>query len=262
MNDTATSIPKARFGGRAQNELRPLSLQTGLLSKSNGSCKFSMHATQVLASIRGPVQPSSSKKELIDRANVEVFVKAVQMAQSSNAGAVKSTQSKERELEAAIKGVLEQVCLLEQFPRTIVSVNIQVISSDGSLLTCATMAAVCAAMDAGIPLKHIPSCASCALQRHGKATRYLLDPDALEEHAADALVHVCLSNDAGATTNGDGEISTLSTLLSVQTKGVINEEELSHALKVVESGAAAVSTFVSMSLKKAIFARLEMESDR
>ena len=194
------------------------------------------------------MQPASSKKELIDRANVEVFVKAVQVAQAG-VTSNRATQSNERELEAALKGVLDQVFLLEQFPRTIISVNIQVVSTDGSLLTCATMAAVCAAVDAGIPMKSIPSCSSCVVQREGGSAKYLVDPDAAEEKAADAVVHICL----------DGDEKGGRKYLAVQTKGIMSEEELKEAMRRVEGGAAAVNAFVELSFQKAIHARMELQ---
>uniref|UniRef100_A0A7S3V1W3 Exoribonuclease phosphorolytic domain-containing protein n=1 Tax=Aplanochytrium stocchinoi TaxID=215587 RepID=A0A7S3V1W3_9STRA len=226
-----------RLNDRAHDELRELSMETGLLSQSDGSCQFSFQNTCVLASVHGPMEPKSSRKELIDRACIEVYLKPAQGQQGSE----------ERDYEVLIRGILEEVSQTQSFPRTVITISLQVINADGSLLPCAVMAAACALIDAGIPLFAIPSACCCAISQEGQP---LLDQDAEEEDQSRATVFVCTKTDEGN--------SKASSVLSILSDGAITREELNSCLLLCMRGCSAARAFVTLSLKETEKSRLTL----
>jgi len=212
-----------RVDERADDETRVLSCKTGVLSKSQGSCEFSLSNTSVLCSVHGPAESKNVRKELIDRSYIEVFLKPVQGQQGS----------KERDHEATIQGILNEVCKTENFPRTVITVTLQVISSDGSLLSCAVLAAIGALMDAGIPMYAIPSASSCAITNDG---RLVLDQDENEELNAKGTVFACTKND-----NGE--------FLSICSDGILTQKELGSSLELCSRGCAITRAFLTQSMK-------------
>ena len=68
----AVAQAPARPDGRFAHELRPMACELGLLNRADGSCRFSHGDSTVLASVFGPLQPKRQRKQLIDRASLEV----------------------------------------------------------------------------------------------------------------------------------------------------------------------------------------------
>lgn len=95
----------------------------------------------MLAAVHGPVA-AGPRKENPERAMVEVIFKPRTGLPSS----------KEHELEEVLRQTVEGVLLATLHPRTLVTVVVQVLQADGSLLACAVNAACAALVDAGVPL--------------------------------------------------------------------------------------------------------------
>ncbi len=55
-----------------EQTLRAPTAALGLLSRADGSARFSLGATSVLAAVYGPAEPRLMRNELLDRAYVEV----------------------------------------------------------------------------------------------------------------------------------------------------------------------------------------------
>lgn len=90
----------------------------------------------------------------------------------------------EREMEEAICGVLSHAIIRTMYPRTLISVAVQVLCNDGSLLSVATNAALIALIDAGVALKSLVTSATCAYIPFPAAPsnyRMVLDPTIEEE---------------------------------------------------------------------------------
>lgn len=118
--------------------------------------------------------------ELPDKAFIEVFVKPV----SGVDGPL------EREMEEAICGVLSHAIIRTMYPRTLISVTIQVLCNDGSLLSVAINAAIIALIDAGVALKSLVTSATCAyvpLPSAPSTYTLILDPT-IEEEAVNIFI--------------------------------------------------------------------------
>lgn len=101
----------------------------------------------------------------------------------------------EREMEEAICGVLSHAIIRSMYPRTLISVTVQVICNDGSLLSVAINAALIALIDAGIALKSLVTSATCAyIPIPSSPSEYtlILDPTIEEEAVNEYIIQLVL----------------------------------------------------------------------
>ncbi|KAG9009420.1 exosome non-catalytic core subunit rrp46 [Tulasnella sp. JGI-2019a] len=113
-----TAVRPKETAARAVNELRPLSLELGGLSRADGGSSFAFGSTAAAASVSGPIEVRLNA-ELPSRATLEVNMRP-------SAG-VSSTF--EKRYSKDIREVLEQVLGLSHHPRTLVQVVIQALSA-------------------------------------------------------------------------------------------------------------------------------------
>ena len=171
------SADGGRSDGRLANQLRPLAVEPGALSRADGSARFSHDGTEVLAAVYGPCEVRRTR-ESIDGATLEVIARP-------RAGIPSPA---DRELEQLIAQTLQHLILLSAYPRTAISVVVQVLSDDGALLSTALHAACAALMHAGVPLRGMLGGCTLTLKSDGSLQ---LDPVASEEAEAEAVVSLC-----------------------------------------------------------------------
>lgn len=143
-----------RPDGRVIAELRSPSVHLGLLSRADGSCRFAMGETEILAAVYGP-NVIGGKEEKNDRAILSVNVK-------QPAGHAANT---EIHLSNLVKSTLENSLLLQLHPRCRISIILQIIHSDGSVLSHLVNAATLALLDAGIQMKYVINAISIAIKK-------------------------------------------------------------------------------------------------
>jgi exosome complex component RRP46 len=128
----------------------------------------------VLVAVFGPL-PIGSKKAQIDKATVEVIFKS-ESGQSTHY---------DGEQSSLVRSTVEAMILRALHPRTMISVIVQVLSSDGSLLAAAINAASLALVDAGIQCSDMLAAVTLAEDADG---RVLVDPTRDEAAAATNLL--------------------------------------------------------------------------
>jgi ribonuclease PH len=171
-----------RSDGRSENTLRQLSCELGCLKNCDGSAQWKSGHTAVLAAVHGPIAPRQAQYE--DSANciVSVVVKS---------GATTVT---EREWEGFLTKQLTACIMTKSYPRCVISIVLQILNADGSVLAAALHAAVSALMDAGIDMKTLPTAVTCrCLDNY-----FQLDPAAEEERDADAVLLLVFPSHATA----------------------------------------------------------------
>ncbi|XP_024373657.1 exosome complex exonuclease RRP46 homolog isoform X1 [Physcomitrium patens] len=231
-----------RADGRSASQLRPLSLSRGLLTRAHGSATWSQENTTVLAAVYGP-KPAAMKKENAERAIIEV----VWRAKSGLSG------SYEKDAEVVVRRSLEYIILTALHPNTAISVILQVINDDGSLLACAMNAACAALVDAGIPLNGLLSAVSCGVTHDGQV---FLDPTKPEEQKCKAYVSFVfpsrrLSAVPELPADVDGEPVEYGILTSV-TRGAMEVEEYFSCVENCRAAAAKVSEFSRSSIEQSL----------
>ncbi|KAH9545147.1 hypothetical protein CY35_12G033400 [Sphagnum magellanicum] len=162
----------SRPDGRAGNQIRPLVCTRSLLSRADGSAQWS----QVLAAVYGP-KSVTGKKENPEYASLEVIWKP----KSGLSGKF------EKEAELIVKRSLESIILAALYPNLGISIILQVINDDGSLLACAMNAACAALVDAGIPLTGLIAAVSCGVTVNNEVIL-----DLLKSEEQKNVAHVCL----------------------------------------------------------------------
>jgi exosome complex component RRP46 len=148
---------------RLSNQIRTISCSTGILHKADGSSKFSLGESSVLAGVFGPVSVPI-KLEKIDAAQLIVTVDPL----SGTGGTFEKT------LAAQIRNSLAAIIDLRSFPRSSIQVNLQILAQDGLILPVALNAAVIACIDAGIPMSSMIGSISVCVKADGEV---VLDPD-------------------------------------------------------------------------------------
>ena len=160
-----------RADQRNNNQLRPLSGEPGVLSRADGSARFSHDKTEVLVAVYAPTEVKRARERL-DAATIEVIVRP----RAGLPGPV------ERELEQLLISTLEPCLITALHPRTAVSIVVQITHDDGGLLSAALNGTCVALMHAGVPMRGMLTGCCIALMPSGDA---LLDPT-LEEQQATA----------------------------------------------------------------------------
>ncbi|HYA35803.1 MAG TPA: polyribonucleotide nucleotidyltransferase [Candidatus Binataceae bacterium] len=176
-----------RIDDRKSTEIRPLSAQVGVLTRTHGSALFTRGETQVLATA---TLGTSSDEQKIDALLGERFKKFMLHYNFPpfSTGEVKFLRGPSRRdighgalAERALLPILPEE---EEFPYTIRVVS-EVLESNGS----SSMATVCggslALMDAGVPIKAAVAGIAMGLVKEGEQVRVLTDILGDEDHLGD-----------------------------------------------------------------------------
>jgi len=106
----------------------------------------------------------------------------------------------ERELERFVRDSLSSCILLENYPRCVIQVTLQVVQADGSVLGGALNCAVLALLDAGIAMVGVPVATTCVVFDDDVA----VDGDGDGTAAADANGETCWLDPDAEEESGDG----------------------------------------------------------
>lgn len=148
---------------------------------ADGSSLVTFAGTTLLCTVNGPTEVKYSQ-ELIDRATVEVTI--------SPTG--RPSDPRERELCLFLRRIAERTIVTSMHPRSLISIQMQEISSDCPLNRLPAMVnAMCVALvNASVPLTMLFSCAMV-----------------MDEEGKNAFYSVCTSDGAVVCTYGRGNFS-------------------------------------------------------
>lgn len=180
-----------RLDGRRPIDLRNIKSQIRINNAFDGSAKFNIGNTQIIAKVFGPREPRLKSQINHDRTfiSVEIFQASFSSTQGGGSGGGSGDyhgkgkqESRLKELEEIIKTSFESVIMMESFPKTIIEITLEVWSSDGSILASCINATTLALIDAGIPIKdYLISCTCMAFQSLQQPSVYFLDVNRQEE---------------------------------------------------------------------------------
>lgn len=232
MSGSGGSAQGARPDGRLSNQLRPLAAEPGALTRADGSSRFSHDGTEVIAAVYGPCEAKRSR-ERIDGMTLEVIVRP-------RAGIPSPV---EREVEQLILQTLQHLVLVAAHPRTALSVVVQVLTNEGSLLTAALHAVCVALMHAGVPLRGMLGVCTMAVLPDGGV---LLDPTAEEEAEAQGVVTLAylLRRMAGGSAERQ--------LLLSHMVGSVAPAQYDVCQHAAQEAAACVALFMRQSLARTV----------
>jgi len=226
-----------RLDGRKPDELRKIKIEVGVLHRAEGSCYLEWGDNKVLAAVYGPREavPRHTQNPLRAIVNARYNMAAFSVDDRKRPG----PDRRSREISKVISEALENVILLEKFPRASIDVNIEVLDAEAGTRVAGLTAAAVALVDAGIPMKDIPvGCAAGKIE--GKV---VLDLGKEEDNYGDADLPIVIS----PRTNE---------ILLLQMDGHLTPKEFDEALDLAIKGCHEVSKMQ----KEAITKKFEKEA--
>jgi exosome complex component RRP46 len=188
--------------------LRKVSVDMSTLNNADGSCCVEQGDTKVLVAVYGPLEVSRRKDELLDKATVKLqFTRQSGRARPSD-----------RLIESQLKDAVGSIVLGSLHPRSSLSVIVQVIADDGSVLAASLNAICLALVDSGFEMHSMMAAVSIAVVDNdndddddngasssqvsddgdagegGRQVQVVLDPDAEQCARASSLHTACFDN--------------------------------------------------------------------
>ncbi len=240
--DSLMTAEGLRFDGRRPDEMRPIQMEVGVLKTADGSASIRQGKTYILAAVHGPRELHPRHLTLNDRAYLRVVYRMATFSVPDRKRPAPSRR--EREISMVIANALEPALFLEEFPKAVVDVFIQVIQADGGTRCAAINAASLALADAGIPMKSlVPSVAV------GKAEGTLI---------------VDLGDEEDKYGQGDVPMAILpntNELTLLQQDGSFTREELMEAMEMGMNACKYLHELQKDALKRAYAKRAAEEDD-
>lgn len=211
-----------RLDGRGPKDIRNIKIEAGVLHRADGSCSLEWGGNKILAAVYGP-------KEAVPR-HTQNNLRAIVQARYNMAAF--SVEDRKRpgpdrrsvEISKVISEALERIVLTEQFPRSSIQVNIEVLDAEAGTRCAGLTAAGVALIDAGIPMRDIP--VACAA---GKIDgQIVLDLGKEEDNFGDADLPVAISPRTGE-------------VLLLQMDGHLTYDEFNEAFDLAVQGCHIVS---------------------
>ncbi|MEM3526386.1 MAG: exosome complex exonuclease Rrp41 [Candidatus Jordarchaeaceae archaeon] len=147
-----------RLDGRRLDELRPIKLEVGVLSRADGSAYIEQGKSKILVAVYGPRELHPRHLAHPDEALLQCVYRMATFSVEERKSPAPSRR--EIELSKVITESLAPAVFLKCFPRASIDVYIQVIQADGGTRCSSITAASLALADAGIPLRDLV--AACA----------------------------------------------------------------------------------------------------
>ncbi len=205
-----------RIDGRKPEEMRNVEIKLDVISRSDGSAEVAFGKTRVLASVYGP-------RALFPKYLQEHETGILRCRYSMAPFSVDERKSpapdrRSIELSKVIRLALEPAIFLEDFPKTVVDVYLEVIEADGSTRVTGINASSLALALAGIPMRDLV----CACSVGKINDTLILDLNGREDNYSEVDM-------AFAMMPGKGKITLL------QMDGLVTKEELKKLIEIAKS---------------------------
>lgn len=219
-----------RTDGRKLTELRPLKLEVGILNNADGSAYIEHGKNKILAAVFGPGEAHPRHLALSDRAVIRCRYHMAPFSVQDRKSPAPSRR--EIELSKIIRQALEPSVILEEFPRTLIKVYIEVLQADGGTRCAGITAASLALADAGIPMRDlVVACASGKIE-----DKIVLDLNDIEDKEGEADVPIAY-------------MPNLDAVVLLQMDGKLTIEELDQAINMGLEGCRKIHNAQKVALK-------------
>ena len=220
-----------RLDGRKNDELRPIKIEAGVLHRAEGSCYLEWGGNKVLVAIYGPREAVPRHTQNPTRAIVSARYNMAAFSVDDRKRPGPDRRS--REISKVISEALENIILLEKFPRASIDVNIEILDAEAGTRCAGLTAAAVALVDAGIPMKDIP--VACAA---GKIDgEIVLDLGKEEDNFGDADLPIAMAPRTGE-------------ILLLQMDGHLTQKEFDKALNLAIKGCKIISELQKKAILK------------
>ncbi|MDD5163633.1 MAG: exosome complex exonuclease Rrp41 [Candidatus ainarchaeum sp.] len=232
-----------RLDGRGTEELRPLKIEVGVLSRADGSCALEWGQNKVVAAVYGPREALPKHIQNPYKALVDYQYRMATFSVPDR----KNPKPGRREMEISkVSGeALEKAIFLERFPNTTIDIFVEILDSNAGTRVAALVAASAALADAGIPMRDMVSAVGV-----GKAGgEIILDLNKDEEDAPDAVdIPMAI-------------LPRTEEIVLLQMDGLLTPEEWKKALKLGLKGCKQVYEVQKEALRKKYLEAEKEESE-
>jgi len=142
-----------REGNRKPNECRPIVMEVGVVPNSNGSAMVKFGKTTAIAAVYGPRSVYPKWKQRSDRALLNCIYSMLPFSTGERCRPGPSRRS--TEISQVITCALAPAIFLEDYPKSVIDVYINIIEANAGTRTTAINAASLALSDAGIAMKDL-----------------------------------------------------------------------------------------------------------
>ena len=226
-----------RPDGRKSNELRPMSAKIGVVPNADGSAMFAFGNTIAIAAVYGPRQlhPQHRQDPATGILRVNYDLLSFSVSDRKKPGPSRRSQEISKVTEWALSPVVD----LEEFPNTVIDVQIYIIQADAGTRTAGINAASLALAHAGIPMKNLV----CSVAVGKQDKELIVDLTKEEEDFEDG---------EGATDFAVAKIANTDEYTLLQLDGKIQPEVVKEILKLADKSCEEIYEFQKKILKESI----------
>ncbi len=221
----------SRLDGRKPDELRPIEIQVGIISKADGSAYIQQGRNKILAAVYGPREMHPKHLARPDRAVLRARYHMAPFSVEERRSPAPSRR--DIELSKVISEALEPSIFVEHYPRTGIDVFIEILQADGGTRCASITAASLALADAGIPMRDLV--AACAARK------------------VDGTIVLDLMGDEDKKGNADVPVALMPNFDMVtllQMDGILSLEEFEKTVNLALKGCRTIYTLQKNALKE------------
>ncbi len=222
-----------RNDGRKKDELRkPYIIKAGVISKANGSALVQSGKTIVVAAVYGPKKVIPKHLEDQEKAILRVRYNMITFSvpDRKKPGPDKRSQ----EIGKVIEHALRKTIFLEEYPRTVIDVYLEVLQADAGTRVAALTAASVALADAGIQMRDLLPAVAVG-RVNGEIVLDLNKEEEDVEDAVDMPIAYLPSTDE---------------VMLLQMDGIVELEEINKMLELAKKGCKKIYTLQRKALKE------------
>ena len=220
-----------RIDGRKIDEMRAVTIETGVIPNADGSAYIEMGRNKIIAGVYGPREMHPKR---LSKPNKGVLRIRYHMAPFSvDPRRSPAPSRRDKEISEVMINAIEPALFLERYPRSVIDVFVEIIQADGGTRCAAVNAAAVALVDAGIPMKDLV--AACAAGKmDGKV---LLDLGDHEDKKGEADVPIAY-------------MPKLDEITLLQMDGIMTADETIEAIEMAVKGCKDIYEIQREALKK------------
>ena len=220
-----------RVDGRKIDELRPVTIETGVIPNADGSAYIEMGRNKIIAAVYGPREMHPKRLSKPNRGVLRVRYHMAPFSVDPRRSPAPSRR--DTEIGMIMVDAIEPALFLERYPRSVIDVYVEIIQADGGTRCASVNAAAVALVDAGIPMKDlVAACAAGKMDGH-----MVVDLGDYEDKKGEADVPLAY-------------MPKLEEVTLLQMDGILTPEETEEAINMAIEGCKQVYEIQREALKK------------
>lgn len=222
-----------RLDKRGFDEMRPIELETGIVPNADGSARFKIGGTEAIAAVYGPAEVKPRHLERADRGII--ICKYDMMPFSVPDRAKPGIDRRDMEISLVISNALSRTVMLDEFPKSMISVYVYITQADAGTRCASLTAASMACADAGLPMRDL--IAAVAVGKVGDSV--VADLSKAEE-----------DYEGGATDIPIAFLPSKDEIVLLQLDGEVSKDDLKSAIELGRKEAAKIYELEKAALKR------------